>query len=282
MSVEGGIANVFPRAAECGAHAIQLFTKSERQWAAKPLEDDVVAGFRKAREEAGIRWVFAHDSYLINLATSETAMWKKSLDAFTEELERAEALGLNFVVTHPGSPREAGESSGLLQMVRSLDEVQRRTKGFNVRILLETTAGQGTTVGWRFEHLAKMIRGTKEPERIGVCFDTCHVFAAGYNLSTKQGYAAVMAEFDRTVGLAKIEAFHLNDSKKGLGCRVDRHEHIGRGELGLECFRALLNDARFSDTPMVLETPKEDDMDKTNLKLLRGLRKTKGRKTVHA
>lgn len=282
ISVEGGLANVFPRAAACGARAVQLFTKSERQWAARPLEDDAVAAFKKAREAAGVRWVFAHDSYLINLASGVPYLWKKSIDAFVEELGRAEALGLDFVVTHPGSPGAAGESNGLIQMVRGLDEIHRRTKGFKARILLETTAGQGTTVGWRFEHLAKMIRGVKEPGRVGVCFDTCHVFAAGYDLRTKPAYDVVMEQFSRTVGLEKIEAFHLNDSKKGLGCRVDRHEHIGKGELGLGGFRALMNDPRFADTPMVLETPKDDDMDAVNLKLLRGLRKSKKKGKVHA
>jgi len=271
MSVAGGISLACERGREAGCTAIQLFTKSERQWKAKPLSDDEVAAFRKARHECGIEVAFAHDSYLINLATPNGDLRKKSIAAFLHELERCEALGLDFLVTHPGSPGEAGEKVGIDKMARSLNEVQSHTRGLAVQILLETTAGQGATVGWRFEQLRAIRDGLKEPDRIGFCVDTCHIFAAGYDVSTPDGWARVFDEFDTHLGTDTIRAFHVNDSKKGLGCRVDRHEHIGKGCIGLEAFRCLMNDPRFVRIPKVLETPKEDDMDLQNLRILRGL-----------
>lgn len=271
MSVAGGIPLACERGREVGCTAIQIFTKSERQWKAKPLSDEDAASFRKSRQECGIRAAFAHDSYLINLASPDAELRKKSIQAFVHELERCEALGLEFLVTHPGSPGEAGEKVGLEMMSRSINEVHRETKGIVSRILLETTAGQGATVGWKFEQMRAIRDGLKEPERIGFCVDTCHIFAAGYDISTREGWEKVFDEFDRILGTSSIQAFHVNDSKKGLGCRVDRHEHIGKGCIGIEAFRCLMNDPRFREVPKVLETPKENDMDVENLRVLRSL-----------
>jgi len=206
-------------------------------------------------------------------------LWKKSIDAFTIELERAEALGLIGVVMHPGSHVSSTPEEGLSRIVKALDAVHHRTAGFKTETLLETTAGQGTNLGHRFEHLAQILNAVADPDRIGVCVDTCHIFAAGYPITTEVEYAATMTEFDRVIGLKRIRAFHLNDSVKGLGSRVDRHAKIGAGQLGLEPFRHLLNDPRFAKTPMYMETPKgEEDgeqLDAINLRTLRSLvRKT--------
>jgi len=271
MSIAGGIQNAFAEAKRVGCDCMQIFVKNQRQWYGKQLTDDDVRSWNQAASRTAVFPVVAHDTYLINLASPDEAMQSKSLDAFVHELERCEALALKFLVTHPGSPRDSGEREGIGRMVKSLDEALGRTRGMRTRVLLETTAGQGSTLGWRFEHLAEMRGGLREPERVGFCFDTCHVFAAGYDISTRPGYDSVMEEFDRVVGTRLIEAFHLNDSKKGAGSRVDRHEHIGRGAIGDEAFRCLLNDARFAGTPKVLETPKEGDMDAVNLKHLRSL-----------
>jgi deoxyribonuclease-4 len=280
MSVAGGMALACERAREAGANVLQLFTKSERQWKARPLPPEEIAAFKARRAELKIGPAFAHDSYLINLASADTALWARSVEAMVEELRRAEALGLEFVVTHPGSPRDAGQIAGLRNLIRGLDETHRQTPGLRCRILLETTAGQGSTIGYSFDQLARLIQGSAHSDRLGVCVDTCHIFAAGYDIRDARGYEAAFEELDRTVGLEKVEAFHLNDSKGELGCRVDRHEHIGKGRIGKEAFRLLMNDPRFARTPMVLETPKEDDMDVKNLKLLRSLRgkkKSRGR-----
>lgn len=275
MSIAGGISLACERGRSVGCDAIQIFTKNERQWKAKELTKEDVDRFIAARKEHGILAAFAHDSYLINMASPDDVVWRKSVDAFVEEMERSNALKLDFLVTHPGSPGEAGEAFGIRRMSEALDEVGRRTKGFVTKVLLETTAGQGRTLGFRFEQIAAMIDGVGAPYRreIGVCFDTCHVFAAGYDISTARGYRQTMKEFNETIGLDRLRAFHVNDSKKPLGSRVDRHENIGMGCIGKEAFRCLMNDDRFKSVPMVIETPKEDDMDPVNLKLLRSLAK---------
>jgi len=271
MSIAGGLYRACERGREAGCDTIQIFVKNQRQWRAGRLEPRDVADFRAARQTHGIRTAFAHDTYLINMASGDAAMWKKSVDAFVDELGRCEALGLASLVTHPGSPCEEPEAVGIRQMAKGLNAALRRTKGYATRILLETTAGQGACVGWRFEHMRAILDRVREPERIGYCLDTCHVFAAGYDIRTREGYAATMDAFDRELGLRKIEAFHVNDSRQGLGSRVDRHEHIGKGAIGLEAFRCLMRDSRFKDVPKVIETPKENDMDPVNLKILRDL-----------
>ena len=231
---------------------MQLFTKNANQWAARPLTDDDVRLFRRTCRATGMKKTIAHDSYLINLASPNEDLFRKSIEAFVVEMERAEALGLDYLVAHPGSHTGTDEATGLGNVVRGLDEVYRRCAGFGVRVLLETTAGQGLSLGHRFEHLAWIMGAVAQPERLGVCLDTCHVFAAGYPLAPKADYQATMAEFDRVVGLKRLRVFHVNDSKKPLGSRVDRHAHIGQGCLGLEPFRLLANDLplpRSADDP---------------------------------
>jgi len=254
---------------------VQIFTKNNNQWNGKPLTEDDVRLFRAAVREHGLQAPCSHDSYLINLASPNDELWSKSLEAFVVELERAEALGLAGVVMHPGSYVNSSEAEGLARIVRALDEVHRRTAGFAVQTWLEATAGQGTNLGHRFEHLGQIIQQSAEPARYGVCIDTCHIFAAGYGLKTREEYDATMQQLDEHVGLDRVRAFHLNDSKKEQGSRVDRHEHIGEGCLGLEPFRFLLNDSRFTGRPMYLETKKEkrdgEEMDAVNLRVLRAL-----------
>ena len=259
------------RGREVGCEAIQVFTKNQQQWKAKPLTDDDCALFKKAMAESKIQVAFAHDSYLINLATAVKAMLKKSLDAFVHELERCEMLGLSMLVTHPGSPGDAGEAVGIENMRIALNDAIKRTAGCRVKIALETTAGQGATLGRTFEQLRAILDGLKQPERVVICLDTCHVFASGYDIRTPSGWEETIAKFDATVGIPKLRAFHVNDSKKDLGSRVDRHENIGKGFIGVEAFRCLMSDERFVDVPKVIETPKENDMDPVNLKLLRKL-----------
>jgi deoxyribonuclease IV len=277
LSIAGGYYKAVEHAAALGMSTVQIFTKNNNQWRAKPLTDEDVRRFQAAVEEHGLRVPCSHDSYLINLASPKEELWEKSLEAFVVELERAEALGLTGVVMHPGSYVESTEQQGLTRIVDALDRVHKRTKGFRVQTWLEVTAGQGTNLGYRFEHLGEIIRRSKEPERFGVCIDTCHIFAAGYGLKTREEYDATMQELDEQVGLDRVRAFHLNDSKREQGSRVDRHEHIGEGHLGLEPFRFVVNDPRFADLPMYLETKKEDrdgeEMDAVNLRTLRGLMK---------
>lgn len=279
MSIAGGYYKAVEAAKKVGCDTVQLFTKNNNQWRAKPLSKDDVARFKQALEETGIVAPVAHDAYLINLASPDAALWKRSLDAFVVELQRAEALGIWGVITHPGAFVDSSEAAGTARVVEALDEIHRQTRGFRVRTLLETTAGQGTNLGWRFEQIAAMIEGAADPQRIGVCVDTCHIFAAGYPLEARKDYLATLRELDRTIGLEKVEAFHLNDSKRERGSRVDRHEHIGRGHLGLEPFRHLLNDRRFRRIPMYLETRKGtengEDLDAINLRVLRHLVKKK-------
>jgi deoxyribonuclease IV len=274
MSIAGGYHNALLAARDHDCTALQLFTKNANQWAAKPLTGDDVRLFRRTLRQTKVRPTIAHDSYLINLASPKEDLYRKSVEAFVIEMERAEALGLRYLVAHPGSHAGTDEETGLNNIVRALDEVHQRCAGFRVRVLLETTAGQGQSLGHRFEHLARILNAVAEPRRLGVCLDTCHVFAAGYPLAPEADYQETMATFNRVIGLKRLRVFHVNDSKKPLGSRVDRHAHIGRGCLGLEPFRLLVNDPRFRDRPMILETPKEEDgqdMDAINLGVLRGL-----------
>jgi deoxyribonuclease IV len=273
-SIAGGYDKAVERAHRCGCDCLQLFTKNNNQWAARDITATDAQRFRGAMDNLAISHPLAHDSYLINLASPDARLWKKSVDAFVDELNRAEILGIPYVVTHPGAFTTAGEEVGLANIIRAIDEASSQTRGLQARCLLETTSGQGTSLGWRFEQLAAILDGVKEPDRLGFCFDTCHVFAAGYPMGTQRDYDATIEAFDRLLGIERIKAFHLNDSRRELGSRIDRHEHIGRGRLGIEPFRLLLSDPRFHSVPMYLETPKSEengeDWDAVNLRVLRG------------
>ncbi len=275
MSISGGYHRAVERAHQCGCDCVQLFTKNNNQWHARPITSDEVRRFVDALSETDVSHPIAHGSYLINLASPDKRLWQKSGDAFVVELRRADLLGIPYGVTHPGAYTSGSESGGLGQVIRAIAGIHARARGVRAQCLLETTAGQGTSLGCRFEHLAAILDGVKEPDRLGICFDTCHVFAAGYAMGTERQYKATMRALNRTVGVKKIKAFHLNDSRRELGSRVDRHAHIGRGKMGLEPFRRLLADRRFRKTPMYLETPKETkngvEMDVVNLKVLRRL-----------
>lgn len=274
MSIAGGVDRAIQRGHSIGCETIQIFTKSSNQWRAAPLTDDVVQRFHANQQETGIGPVVGHDAYLINLASPDDALWQKSVDAFVVEMERAQRMGLPYLVTHPGAHTGSGEEAGIRRVAQAIDEIHARTPDVETMILLEITAGQGSGLGYSFEQLAAIIGLTHRPERLGVCFDTNHAFAAGYDFRTPETYAATFEAFDRTLGLHRLRVFHLNDSKRDLGSRVDRHEHIGKGFIGLEAFRFLLNDPRFADRPMILETPKGPDMaeDVENLRVLRSLR----------
>ncbi len=275
MSIAGGCHNALLEAQAHGCASVQLFTKNSNQWNCKDLTDADVDLFRQTLKETGLREPTAHDSYLINLASPDDALYRKSIEAFVVEVQRAERLGLSYLVTHPGACVTCTEDEGLARVAAALDEVHGRCPDYKVQVLLETTAGQGTTLGYRFEHLARILELVRDPDRLGVCLDTCHVFAAGYLLAPQKEYRKTMKEFDEVIGLDRLRVFHVNDSLKPWGSRVDRHAHIGRGHLGLEPFRLLVNDRRFRDRPMLLETAKEegdnDDMDAVNLGVLRGL-----------
>lgn len=279
MSIAGGLHRALERGREVGCGAVQIFLKNQRQWAAHPLDDEAIRAFATARRRTGLWRVFAHSSYLINLASPDAEAWAQAVDAFTDELERGEALGLSCVVIHPGSHMGAGLEPGLRRVIRALDRALARTAGCRVKVALENTAGGGNSIGRTFAELATMIDGAAHPERIGICIDTCHLFAAGYDLRTEGGYARAMAECEATVGCRRVLAFHLNDARAPLGSGLDRHEHIGRGFLGLAPFRRLLNDRRFARVPKVLETPKEPEptSDLRNLATLRRLRRRPGR-----
>jgi deoxyribonuclease-4 len=277
MSIAGGYENAVHSAVKAGCDAVQLFTKNNSQWYAKPLTEHDVSRFGEALRSNRLRSYFAHNSYLINLASPDSLLWKRSIDALVIELERCDALGLTYLVAHPGSHMESSVDAGLRRIALALDEAHTQTRGARVQLLLEITAGQGTNLGHRFEHLAEILHRVQDPDRLGICFDTCHAFAAGYGMSTPREYQWTMNELDRLVGLSRVKAVHLNDSKRELGSRVDRHEHIGRGHIGLKGFRCLLNDERFRNVPMCLETPKGTergrDLDVVNLTTLRRLLK---------
>ncbi len=273
VSTAGGVSKAFQRAEDVGCDTMQIFTRNNNRWATKPLDPKEIQRWRERWRQSPVRPVVSHASYLINLASSDDALWRKSIDAFVDELERAEALGLLGVVLHPGSPKEDGEAYGIRRIAQALDICHHRTAGFKTLTLLETTAGTGKHLGYRFEQLAAMRAAAADPERVAVCFDTCHVFAAGYEIRTPEGYAQTMNAFDQTIGLDLLKCFHFNDSKFDLGSRKDRHEHIGKGFIGLDGFRHIINDPRFEHVPMILETPKSKDMheDVENLAVLRSL-----------
>jgi deoxyribonuclease IV len=272
VSVAGGVQNAPLNGTRIGCDAIQMFAKNQTQWLAKPYTEENVQGFKKNLADSGIFPVVIHDSYLINLCASDPLILQKSLDGYTEELQRAEVLGVPYVVMHPGSHLGKGEDWGISEIAAHLDEIHARTAGFKVITLLETTAGQGTNLGYKFEHLAQVRDKVQDKSRVAVCADTCHMYSAGYDLKDENEYDDVWKCFDDIIGLENLKAFHLNDTKKAHGSRVDRHDHIGQGLLGLEPFRRLLNDDRFQNLPGLLETPGEDDDFRRNLELLRFLR----------
>ncbi|HPD13992.1 MAG TPA: deoxyribonuclease IV [Planctomycetota bacterium] len=275
MSIQGGVHRAIERGQALGCTALQIFTRNQVQWRAAPLTADDCERFRAAWAASGIGPIVAHANYLIDLASADERVARLSLDNLIIEFQRAAALGLRWVVLHPGCHQGRGEQAGLQQVAEAATRAMQATRDLPVGLLLETTAGQGTSLGWRFEQLAWLLEAISPPQRLGVCFDTCHVFAAGYDLRTPEAYEATMADFDRIVGLSRIHAIHLNDAKRELRSRVDRHEQIGRGKLGRGAFRCLLRDSRLAAVPKIIETPKEDgerdDWDTVNLRLLRRL-----------
>ncbi len=284
LSIQGGLPRAVDRAVASRCEALQIFTKSAGQWRARALPEDEIASFREKVRASGIHPVVAHTSYLINMAAASPVLRAQSIAALAEELDRAEALGLDGLVMHPGSHTSGTEADGLRLIAEGLAQILSGRPHGRTRILLEHTAGQGTNLGHRFEHLASIIERLDGSPRVGVCLDTCHLLTAGYDVCSEQGYRATFRDVDRIIGLDRIAVFHLNDSKKPCGSRVDRHEHIGKGCLGLEPFRRLLNDRRFAQHAMLLETPKletpasrrrsdVDPWDARNLRTLRSLMK---------
>ncbi len=273
-SIAGGVANAPLIAAEIGANALQLFTGPNQQWRAPELTPDEVEAYHYNRDKAGICAVVAHAGYLINLAAPDEEIFDKSVAAMKAEINRAELLSIPWVVVHPGSHKGMGLEWGVWRIAEALSEVLAATAGCRAGVALETIAGQGNSIGSSFDELAEIIRIVKGGKRMAVCFDTCHAFAAGYELRTKAGYEKTWREFDRAIGLENLIAMHLNDSKGELGGRKDRHEDIGKGEIGLAGFRRIMNDKRIAHVPMLLETPKQGDAVKSdihNLKVLRRL-----------
>jgi len=272
ISIAKGLDLIFERARSVTANAIQIFVTNQNQWATRKPREDEKTRYDKLRKEYKPYVIVAHSRYLINLGSADPVKEKKSLQAFREELELCELLEIPYLVIHPGSYLDQTEEWGLKRITHNIDLTRERFDKLNTVILLETTAGQGTNLGYRFEQLEFIMEHSRYPENLAVCFDTCHAYTAGYDL--RESYDTVFAEFEKIIGTEKIKAFHLNDTKRGLGSKIDRHEHIGKGQLGIEPFRKLLNDERFKEVPMILETPKgeNDDMDIVNLKTLRDLR----------
>ena len=274
MSIEGGLHKAFERISLIGGQSLQIFSKNQRQWRVPELSPSDIEKFIERWEQWGKGPVAVHDSYLINLANPDGEKANRAASAFAEEIRRADQLTIPYLIMHPGSHVGSGMEKGLLQLTANIDRAFAQAEDAkSVMVLLETTAGQGTGLGASFEELAYIITHSEFNERLGVCFDTCHAFAAGYDISSAAGYEKTFTVFDKIIGLERLKFFHLNDSKKGLGSKIDRHDHIGKGEIGLEGFRLLMNDPRFAEHPMVLETPKEKDLkeDIENLKLLKSL-----------
>jgi len=272
-SIAGGISQAVERGRIAGCEVVQIFNKSNNQWRAAPLRSEEVERFLAIQRETGIKVIVSHASYLINIATPVKELGERSLNSLEEELIRCRRLRIPYLVLHPGSHVGAGVEIGLRLIVERLDRLFSRLEIDEVQLLLETSAGQGNHLGHSFTELAWILDHTRFPQRLGVCLDTCHIFAAGYDLRNREGYEATLAEFQHLIGLEKLKIIHLNDSLRPLGSRKDRHHHIGQGELGLEPFRMLLNDPRLRHIPMILETPKGKELkeDRKNLALLRSL-----------
>ncbi len=274
MSIAGGLYTAFERAERVGCTAIQIFTKNSNQWREPVLSSDDIAKYRAAKNKSKVRVVVSHGSYLINLCGATDYLLENSRNSFIEEIKRCDALEIKYLIFHPGAHTTMGRKEAVKIVADSLNHAHNATKKSQVVTLIETTAGQGTTLGSSFEEIAQMISFVKDKERVGVCIDTCHIFAAGYDVRTRGSYDRTMSEFDRVVGFDMLHAIHLNDAKKPLKSHVDRHEQIGKGEIGKPAFGFFMNEDRFVDIPKVLETPKGDDgykMDIVNLKTLRSL-----------
>lgn len=266
VSIAGGVKNAPLNGEKIGCEAIQIFTKNQRQWKAKPYEKEEIEEYFNNLNKVKIKKVVAHTSYLINLASPTEEIFEKSINALIDDLERCNSLKIPFTIIHPGSHLGEGVNKGIERIVIGIERVFEKVKKGG--IALETVAGQGSNIGFEFEQLEKIIEGVKEKNRILVCFDTAHTFEAGYDIKTQDGFKKVLDEFDRIIGIEKLCAFHLNDSKTPLGSNVDRHENIGKGFLGLEPFKFLVNNKEFKDHPMILETPGGDDMYIEDLKTL--------------
>ena len=273
MSTAGGVWKALERGASIHCESVQIFVKNNMQWFGKPHAAEDIVKFKEARAQGKFARVFGHTGYMINLGSSVPVNRAKSLQSLIEEIQLAEALEIPFLVLHPGAHLGAGEAAGIKQIVAGLNEVFAATRKSKVRIALENTAGQGTCLGNKIEHIAKIFDAVKKPERLGVCLDTAHFFAAGYDIRTRKGWNTAIGEVATIIGRDQILAFHLNDSKTDLGSRVDRHAHIGQGKIGKEAFRHIVNDARFKNIPACLETPKSEDLheDVENLAALRSL-----------
>jgi deoxyribonuclease IV len=272
VSAAGGVDLAPARGHEIGCRAIQIFSRNQNRWNSPEISQERAEAFRTAIKENGIEFANTHDSYLINLCAPDPEKRKMSLIAFKDELWRAHQLGISHVVMHPGSHLKEGEEWGIREIAGSINQVLSELEFDDVNIALENTAGQGTNLGFRFEHLRDIIAQVKTPERMTVCFDTCHAFAAGYELRTTEGWESTWADFDRIVGLKRLALFHVNDSKKPLGSRVDRHHNLGDGEIGLKCFEMLMQDSRFEGVPKILETPNGDEKWADEIRLLASMR----------
>ncbi len=272
-SVAGGLYKAIERSAVFEANALQIFSKNNNQWEGKPLTDEICTAWHEAVAEGGIpiEDIAIHDSYLINLCSDNPVTYERSFEAFIDEHQRAARLGIRLLNFHPGAAMSQSREDAIAIIAERVNEVHAATSDLTTISVLETVAGQGSTIGYRFEELAAIIERIDDKDRIGVCVDTCHIFAAGYDIRTEQGYLDAFEEFDGIVGLEYVLLFHLNDSKKECGSRVDRHEHLGKGEIGETPFRMLMADERFTEVPMVIETPKSKDLheDVENLDLLR-------------
>ncbi len=276
MSVAGGLENAFADGVRVGCECLQIFVKNQRQWQAPPLTEETIRRYKLAQSATELAPVVAHATYLLNFASAEKTLRDKSILCMVDELERCEALGVSSLIFHPGAHMKSTPAEGMKRVAKSLDRVHKYCQGFRSRVLLETTAGQGSALGWRFEQLAEIIDQTKSPDRVGVCLDTCHLFAAGYDFRKGEEYAGMIQEMDATFGSDRVECIHTNDSKQELGSRVDRHEHIGKGKIGKSGFSHFVNDPRFLEVPFILETAKGkdgrgSDLDTVNLKRLRSL-----------
>ena len=272
MPTAGGHHNAITDGKAIGCQSVQIFTASPRQWRAPSISLELAEKFKQIVAESGITKTVAHDSYLINLAAEPGSdVLAKSRIAFRAEIERAEALGVDFLVSHPGAHGGVGEDIGIARLIESLDIIHQETVGAKVRVALETTAGQGTYLGGRFEQIARILQGVQDPARLAVCLDTCHVFAAGYDIRTPETYAETMRLFDEIIGLKWLQVIHANDSQKAFGSHADRHAHIGEGEIGLEAFRCLVNDPRLAGLPVIVETPESETMHEVNVRRLQEL-----------